>query len=379
MFPFSSSLARLLLPALLLLPAHAQEAAMPVDARLNEQVLMVPAGPNGKTELETTIFRPNGPGPFPLLIINHGKQPGDPRLQPRERFIFLATEFVKRGYAVMVPMRQGFAHSGGRYRDYGCDMIAHAYAQAEDVLAAIRFAREQTWIDSEQIVVAGQSYGGLASMAVAAMDEAGVKAVINFAGGLRYKDEQCDWRSGLQQAFAHFGRNSQIPSLWLYGANDSYFSPGFVRSLYRRYQDEGGDGELVAYGAFRQDAHKMVASRDGVKVWREPALRFLAERALPTREIYTVLPPPAPPDSRYAALDDVQALPFVKEDGRAAYRAFLATPAPRAFALAPSGGWSWVEDGEDPARQALSLCKKKNRQACRLYAVDHSVVWSPTP
>ena len=122
---------------------------------------MVPAGPGKQASLQTTVFRPNGPGPFPLLIINHGKEAGEPRYQQRDRFIFMATAFVKRGYAVMVPMRRGFADSTGRYADYGCDMTANGYAQANDVLDAIDFARGQKWIDDDRIVVAGQSYGGL--------------------------------------------------------------------------------------------------------------------------------------------------------------------------------------------------------------------------
>ncbi|HEX8883324.1 MAG TPA: CocE/NonD family hydrolase, partial [Noviherbaspirillum sp.] len=85
---------------------HAHATAL--DARLNEQVVMVPTS-NGTT-LETTVFRPPGAGPFPLLVMNHGKQPGDPRLQPRDRFYYMSREFVRRGYAVMVPMRQGFAN-----------------------------------------------------------------------------------------------------------------------------------------------------------------------------------------------------------------------------------------------------------------------------
>ena len=49
---------------------------LPLDARLNEQVIMLPAGDGLREMLETTVFRPAGPGPFPLLLMNHGKQAG---------------------------------------------------------------------------------------------------------------------------------------------------------------------------------------------------------------------------------------------------------------------------------------------------------------
>src|SRR3954467_2630411 len=160
-----SSLGRKLATAffasLALVPLLAVEQELQLDYRLNEHVILIPAGKGGRAMMETTVFQPNGPGPFPLLIINHGKDAGAPNLQPRDRFIFMATAFVKRGYAVMVPMRQGFADSSGRYADHGCNMTANGYSQAEDVRATIEYARTLPWVDGERIIVAGQSYGGL--------------------------------------------------------------------------------------------------------------------------------------------------------------------------------------------------------------------------
>ena len=76
-------LVRIAVAASIVLASLAQAQESVLDTRLNEQVVMVP-GANGHA-LETTVFRPSGPGPFPLLVMNHGKQPGDPRLQPRDR------------------------------------------------------------------------------------------------------------------------------------------------------------------------------------------------------------------------------------------------------------------------------------------------------
>ena len=33
------------------------------------------------TELETTLYLPEGDGPFPIAVINHGKANGDPKFQ----------------------------------------------------------------------------------------------------------------------------------------------------------------------------------------------------------------------------------------------------------------------------------------------------------
>jgi dienelactone hydrolase len=351
--------------------AQAQEAAL--DARLNEQVVMVP-GAKGNA-LETTIFRPPGPGPFPLVLMNHGKQPGDPRLQSRDRFYYLSREFVRRGYAVIVPMRTGFGRSGGDYADYGCDMTGNGYLQAADLHAALRYARSQSWIDSQRIIVAGQSYGGMAALAAGAGATPGVRGLLNFAGGLRADDGGCQWKPALVSAFADYGSHSRLPSLWFYGANDSYFNQELVNRLYQAYAGAGGNVRLVSYAAFKHDAHGMVGSRDGFAVWWPQAEKFLRQIGMPTEEVVAIAEDPPIPRTGFAAIHDIDSVPFLRERGRDGYRAFLSKSTPRAFAVSPSGAWSWAEEGEDPVGRVLSACQANSHQPCKLYAVDDYVVW----
>lgn len=356
-----------------LTPSFALGQEERLDMRLNEQILMIPD--RMQTALETTVFRPAGVGPFPLLIINHGKQLGNPQLQKRARFIYMATAFVRRGYAVMVPMRAGFAHSTGKYANHGCDMTANGYAQADDVLDVIAYARRQGWIDPDRIIVAGQSYGGLATMALATQAIPGVKGVLNFAGGLRSDGGHCDWQTALIKAFASYGARNKIPSVWMYGANDSYFSPELVASMHGAFMDAGGQAKLLAYGAFKRDAHGMLASKDGEKIWWPETERFLSKIGMPTAEIQGIEPPQLPLKTNFAAINDVGAIPFLSDRGRDGYRIFLEKVAPRAFALSASGAWGWAEDGDDPDDRALVACQKRSRQPCRLYSVDENVVW----
>lgn len=376
-FPQPAQALLCLFLCLLSAPLRAQLTPMqlPLDTRLNEQVVMVPAGPGGRDMLETTIFRPSGAGPFPLLLMNHGKQEGPARQQKRERFIYMATEFVRRGYAVMLPMRSGFALSTGAYRDYGCDMTANGYAQAQDVLDALAYARRQSWVDPDRIVVAGQSYGGLATMALAATSLPGVRGMFNFAGGLRVNLPACDWQSSLAKAYATFGAYSRIPSLWLYGANDSYFGPQLAQRWYQSYTGSGGKAELFAYADFKRDAHLTLGSRDGVAVWLPAVERFLASVNMPTQAVYSVIDPPLPPETRFAQAGDVSAVPYLADQGRAAYRAFLGKQLPRAFAVSETGAWGWAEEGESPDYRALMFCQQTSPKPCHLYLVDDSVVW----
>jgi hypothetical protein len=59
-------------------------------ARLNEKIIGIPADATGKIVLETTIYKPDGPGPFPMIVFNHGKVKGDPRKQKRSEPLPLA-------------------------------------------------------------------------------------------------------------------------------------------------------------------------------------------------------------------------------------------------------------------------------------------------
>jgi dienelactone hydrolase len=346
-----------------------------LDARLNEQVIMVPAGRQQRVQLETTVYKPTGPGPFPLLIINHGKAPGDPKLQQRDRFVYMATHFVRKGYAVVVPMRSGFAHSSGRFIEYGCNMTANGYAQADDIADVVTWARHQDWIDGEHIVIAGQSFGGLASVALSTQNLPGVRGIMNFAGGLKVHGDACDWRSQLVKAFGEYGKKSKIESLWMYGANDSYFGPELVSRLHGTFTAAGGNAQLIAYGPFKHDAHTMLGSRDGQPIWQPEVDKFLTQIGMPVKEVYTVSEPPLQRRTNYAALEDAGAVPYLPERGREQYRAFLKKDSPRAFAVSVSGAWGWAEEGENTNERALAACNSASKQPCALYTVDNDIVW----
>ncbi len=167
----------------------------------------------------------------------------------------------------------------------------------------------------------------------------------------------------------------QVPSLWMYGQNDSLFGPELVGRMHAAYVGAGGRGRLVEFPAFKRDAHGMLASRDGEKVWLQDTEQFLREIGMPTAIVVDVPAPPSPARTDYAQVDDIDAVPFLSETGRRAYREYLTKLTPRAFAVSASGGWTWAEEGEDPDGRALATCSAKSKEPCRLYSVDDYVVW----
>lgn len=259
---------------------RAQASAPPLAADLREEIVMVKKPGVFGAELETTLFRPAGEGPFPLIVVNHGKESGNPRFQARARYSVAARELVRRGYAVVVPMRQGFSKSGGAYIGGGCNVESNGRVQAEDVAAAIAHYAARSDIDARRVVVFGQSHGGFTTLAVGALALPNVAGLVNFAGGLR--QEGCNgWELGLADAVAGYARSTTVPSLWFYGDNDSYFTPETWRRMHAQYVAAGGKARLVAFGPFGADAHALFSATRGVPVWLPEVGAFFAELGLP--------------------------------------------------------------------------------------------------
>lgn len=348
----------------------------PLNAALNEQVVMVPAISGADSvQLETTVYKPPGAGPFPLLIMNHGKALGNPRQQGRDRAVIISREFVKHGYAVVIPMRKGFSKSGGDYVENACDMAGNGQIQADDLQATLNYIVTQSWADKSRILVGGQSYGGLATMAFGTRGFPGVKGLLNFAGGLRLHGGSCPWQASLVNAFAAFGKHTMVPSLWFYGANDRHFDPELAAKMHQAYVGAGGNAKLVAFGPFKSDAHSMGSSWDGVKIWWPETEKFLRQIGMPADETVVLSDEIPQQKTDFAALDNIDAVPYLKGAGREGYRAFLAKSFPRAFAVSPSGAWSWAADGDSPRTRVLANCEKNSKERCKLYAIDDYVVW----
>jgi dienelactone hydrolase len=354
----------------------AQEVAPAPE--LGESIVFIRNDRLFSVDLETTVFRPDGAGPFPVVFINHGKDSGNNRLQPRARSLPAVREFLQRGYAVVLPMRQGFSKSGGAAVGEGCNIAGNGDAQADEIRPVVAWVEKQPWADTGRMAMLGQSHGGLATLAYAQKPHPGFKLFVNFAGGLRIANN-CQWELALKDAFASYGSQTRVPSLWFYGENDSYFPPEVIGPAYQAYVKAGGQAELIAFGPFGRDAHGMFSSYDGLLIWWHKLEDKLKGMNLPTAILYPQYARAgrvvAPPPSGFAAVEDVGQVPHVRQTGRDGYNSFLEKPSPRAFAIAPAGAWGWANGGEDPLQRALDNCNRAGKGKCRLYAVDDHTVW----
>ncbi|MGI4855764.1 MAG: alpha/beta hydrolase family protein [Janthinobacterium lividum] len=359
-----------------LAPASATPgAAASAPIGMNETVVMIPGDDPGAAALETTLFTPDGNGPFPVVIFNHGKERGNPHQQARSRPLAFAREFVRRGYMVVAPNRRGFAHSSGTYTEQRCGIDANGLEQAADIAATVRYVQHLPDADATRIVIAGASQGGLATLAYGVQPGAGVRGLINFVGGLR--QDSCEpWQQAMSDAFQDYGQRSRLPTLWFYGDNDLLWPQALAQHLLTVYRAGGGLATMMDFGNYKDNAHRLVGDRDAVPIWWPAVEDFLVALHLPVEPRDPAPQVFRPPATGYAPVDAVAAVPYLDDSGRAGYATFLQQYSSRAFALSASGAWSWAEGGDDPAAVALDNCQRNSREPCRLYAVDSDVVWN---
>ena len=352
-------------------------AAQSVDPTLNESVQMITL-PGTSTALETTIYRPDGTGPFPLAVISHSHHTGDPKDQDRFRPTTAVRYLLQRGYAVVVPMRRGFSKSGGWAVSRGCDFDGNAKKQAEDVAGVLEYVSTQGWADKSSVIAIGYSHGGLATLALGTLAVPGLKGTVNFAGGAR-NTECVSWQYHLAADAAELSKGNHVPSLWIYGDNDSFFGDVY-RAMFDQYKAAGGNATLVSVGNFAADAHYLFVAEEGRNLWEPELTKFLRALGMPHE--------PAPQYARFgevpakaqltrtnfAAVTDLGKVPNLGLSGRRGYRDFLDSAQPRAFAVGRDGAWGWAS-GENPVDRALDRCKKNSKGECGVYAVDDYVVW----
>ncbi|MGA0024753.1 MAG: alpha/beta hydrolase family protein [Burkholderiales bacterium] len=290
--PVGSGLRFACLALWLALACTARAAAL--DTALHEEIVSVPL-PAGlpHAALVATIYRPDGAGPFPLLVLSHGnpRNAAARAKMGRYRVLSRIREFTRRGFVVIVPMRRGFGATGGswaeRYGDCAApDFQTAGLEAAADLLATLAFARNLSYVDRRRIVLLGQSAGGFASIAAASRAPEGVLAVVNLSGGRggspSREGDSCS-PEVMAETMARFARTIRVPVLWHYAENDRYFGPAHVRAWFAAFEAAGARGRLVMQPPFGKDGHRMFASPDGLPIWTAEFDRFLQDTGFPLK------------------------------------------------------------------------------------------------
>jgi carboxymethylenebutenolidase len=230
---------------------------------------------SGKLVLHGFIHKPEGKGPFPAVLMNHGSE------QIPQSGGIIAKPFVDRGFVLFFPHRRGQGRSSDQ-SEYIMDLIrqepeatrGQRYVELqeihqEDVIAALSYLKRLPYVDQSKIAIAGASFGGIQTV-LASEKTLGLQAAIAFAPAAMAWAQVPELRFRMLKAV----RSATVPILFIQAKNDYDLSPTrkMAKEL-RKAQKMHKRLVFPAFGKTHADGHSF--SFRGQKIWGNEVFSFL--------------------------------------------------------------------------------------------------------
>lgn len=241
--------------------------------------------------LEVVIYKPQGTGPFPALMFNHGSTgSGDNPATFVSTYTSaaLAKFFTDKGFLVAFPQRRGRGKSGGLYDEgfekdrsrYSCDpqlSLPGLDRALTDMDAAADYLAARPDVDSKRMLIGGVSRGGIAASVYAGMRPTRFMGVINFVGG--WISDYCASAEAINTVSFRRAAGFGEPMLWLYGQNDPFYKISHSKKNFDAFIAAGGKGvfKVIDPGP-GQDGHGISAMPH---LWRGDMNDYLMQLRLP--------------------------------------------------------------------------------------------------
>lgn len=247
---------------------------------------------SGSAALHAMLFRPQGSGPFPAILLNHGsgRTPDDlkglgPYEQNAEK---LGPLFARHGYVFLYLFRRGVGLSteqGANAVDLmNSESAAHGpearnalqmqlldNREMGDALAALKFLRSLPYVDAKDVGLVGHSFGGSLTLLMAER-EPNLRAVVLFSASGYSFDRSPELRARLLAAVDKIA----APVFFIHAENDFSLSSGKV--LDARREQTGKPHRLKIYppiGKTVDDGHDFLHL--GKNIWEPDVFAFLDE------------------------------------------------------------------------------------------------------
>jgi dienelactone hydrolase len=245
---------------------------------------------SGALHLRALLWRPQGHGPFPAILFNHGSGHASGTASGDQRHPeLLGPVFAKHGYVFLYLFRRGDGLSAGQGIPSGDLMDRELAAKGQeardrlqlrllateemgDALAGLAFLRAFPEVDAHDIGVAGHSFGGSLTLLVAERDTT-LRAVVDFSGAAGSWGHSKRLRARLLAAVSRI----VAPVFFIQAANDLSIAPG--KALAAEMARLGKPYRLKIYpsvGRTTAEGHNFVHS--GVATWEPDVFTFLDER-----------------------------------------------------------------------------------------------------
>ena len=230
--------------------------------------------------LKGLLWRPEGKGPFPAVLYNHGSGRDYER-----QFAALGPLFASRGYVLLAPYRRGHGLSAdqGEYlgdildralkekgtEERGKLMVKVLTDHLNDQLAALSYLKSLPFVDLEQIAVAGNSFGGIQTVLMAERGP-GVRAAVDFAGAAQTWAVNPLMRERMLVAV----RNAKVPIYFIQAENDQDLSPSRVLAAEMTRLGKPNKIKIFpAFGKTAEDGHSF--GYYGGEIWGPEVFAFL--------------------------------------------------------------------------------------------------------
>jgi dienelactone hydrolase len=218
--------------------------ACPVDAA----PLPAPAQveiPLSTAVLHAQLYKPEGNGPFPVVIALHGcgglAGPSEP-VQPRYRD--WAKQLLNTGHAVLLPDSYGSRELGPQCGASERRVLARR-ERVTDIMASRQWLLQQPWVERDRISLVGWANGASALLWAVRPQSPSRKAQPDFRSAIAFYPD-CRLSSGL-------GWSARVPTLVLIGARDDISSPAACRQMVDGARGRSALARIVVYPGAAHD------------------------------------------------------------------------------------------------------------------------------
>lgn len=199
--------------------------------------------PSGKATLHAQLFKPDGDGPFPVVIALHacGGLGGHSEAVQR-RYRDWAEQLLKEGKAVLLPDSYASRELGPQCRVKDRHVLARRERVA-DITAARQWLIEQPWVAHDRISLLGWANGASALLWAVRPQLSSRNTEPDFRSAIAFYPD-CRISSGL-------GWSARVPTLVLIGAKDDVSSPPACRQMIEGARGRSALVRIVVYpGAY---------------------------------------------------------------------------------------------------------------------------------
>ena len=199
--------------------------------------------PSGNGILHAQLYKPEGSGPFPVVIALHGCGGLAGRSEPVQiRYQDWAEQLLKGGKAVLLPDSYGSRELGPQCRAKEHKILARRERVA-DIMASRQWLVEQPWAAHDRISLLGWANGASALLWAVRPQLSSRSVEPDFRSAIAFYPD-CRISSGL-------GWSARVPTLLLIGAKDDVSSPPACRQMVDGARGRSALARIVVYpGAY---------------------------------------------------------------------------------------------------------------------------------